>query len=170
MNRHLPEELERLFTMVSGGPGQPPRPSTVLIAKLRTGVRHGPRLQILRSDLRTPEAFAAEFDSLLEAGFSWINLSYCGLLGKAAVVTLEHSRDASRGRDTPVNFSGPPRRVAEAGWNVLADIELVDAIPRTTTDHQGDHRPPIATSPSPRRGTPPNAGVGFEGRARPGET
>lgn len=53
-------------------------------------------------------------------------LSYCGLWEDAGVITLEHSTHGSPGRNTPVNFSGPARRVADAEWYVLADIDLVD--------------------------------------------
>jgi hypothetical protein len=122
----LQRELDSLFSLMCGRPGQPPIPRKVLIVALSTEMRHGHRLKILNSSLRTPDAFVTEFDSLLGAGYSWINLSYCGLLADTAVVTLEHSMVALPGRSTPVNFSGPSRRVADAGWNVLAYIELIE--------------------------------------------
>jgi len=78
--------------------------------------------------LATPDGYAARFDELLGAGYSWINISCYGLLGETAIVAVELPQRATgvpRGR-TSVNLSGPPIDVATgaARWNADGYVVL----------------------------------------------
>jgi hypothetical protein len=113
----LRENLQELFRYTTGGPNQPASPTSVLLAELKPEdfVPGPPRVR--EESLRTPEQYEARFQQLIEAGFAWLNMSCCGVFRGHALVTIEYPRNVARAKGrTSVNFSGPPRLVADAGW------------------------------------------------------
>ncbi|MGH7268968.1 MAG: hypothetical protein ACREJ3_00940 [Polyangiaceae bacterium] len=121
----LQDKLAELFRLVSGGEGQAPSPASVLIAELKPGNFVAGRPRIKSEELHTPEAYEARFQQLMSEGFGWINLNYCGLARGAGLVLVNYPRQpAQRKGATSVNFSGPPRRVAVAGWDALAHVTI----------------------------------------------
>ncbi len=121
----LDENLRQLFRFMRGGPRQPPPPASVLIAELGPDDFEGGPPRIREKSLRTPTEYEARFTALLGSGFAWLNMSYCGVLRGHALVLIECPRDVARGKGaTSVNFSGPPKLVADAGWDALAYVIL----------------------------------------------
>ena len=58
-------------------------------------------------------------------GFAWLNMNYCGILRGSGLVLIEYPRGpAGKKGPTSVNFSGPPKLVADAGWDALAYVTL----------------------------------------------
>jgi hypothetical protein len=121
----LDEKLRQLFQFVCDGPGKPPSPQSVLIAELKPEefVIGPPRVK--QESLRTPEEYEARFQELLDAGFAWLNMNYAGAFRGQGLVLIEYPRSVARSKGrTSVNFSGPPRLVADAGWDALAYVIL----------------------------------------------
>lgn len=76
------------------------------------------RLLIGRRTLRDPHEFEARFESLMSAGFPWLNLSCIGMAEGRLIVTVETPRSSSGlSARTSVNYSGPSRAVLEQGWD-----------------------------------------------------
>jgi hypothetical protein len=121
----LNDHLQQLFALVAGGPGRPPIPTSILIAELKPDDLDGGRTRVREERLQTPEQYEVRFAELLDSGFAWVNLNYCGLLRENALVLIEHPRSPSSATGpTSVNYSGPPKLVADAGWNALAYVSL----------------------------------------------
>ena len=122
----LIEKLDQLFERMSGGHGQPPSPTSILIAELKPEVFVPGRPRLREDQLRSPEEYEIRFQQLMEAGLAWLNMNYCGLLRGHALVTIEYPRAVARAKGpTSVNFSGPTRAVADAKWDALAYVILV---------------------------------------------
>src|SRR5262249_19645254 len=59
-------------------------------------------------------------------GFAWLNMSYFGVLEGEALVTIQCPLSpARRSGVTSVNYSGPQKRVADAGWDALSYLALI---------------------------------------------
>jgi hypothetical protein len=131
MNAMLEDQLRELVRRMCGGIGQPPIPRTLLIAEAAIGDSCvWGRLRLPRSALKTPDEYSARFDELMTSDFAWLNMSYCGTLEGHGLVMIEYPRQPSvrRGTDpvpTSLNFSGPMKLVADAGWDVTAYVILV---------------------------------------------
>jgi hypothetical protein len=121
----LDEKLRQLFALVAGGPDQPPTPTSILIAELKPEDFEGSRPRVREENLRTPKEYEARFMELLDSGFAWLNMSYCGVLRGHALVIIEYPKSAARAKGgTSVNYSGPPKVVANAGWDALAYVSV----------------------------------------------
>jgi hypothetical protein len=85
--------------------------------------------------VRTPDAYAARFAELLDAGYSWINMSCYGLLGDVAMIAIELPRETKGipGGKTSVNFSGPPIDPVTRAvrWNAEGYVVIVPNQPET---------------------------------------
>jgi len=58
-------------------------------------------------------------------GFSWINISCCGLDGEHLVVSVETPRETGRSHaQTSINVSGPTRGVLDHDWDVSEALAL----------------------------------------------
>lgn len=125
MNTRLSEALSQLFEFTAGGVGEPPVPDRVLIAEITgTGADHRGRPFVHRDRLCDADTYSTRFANLVESPFPWINVSYCGILDGAAVVTVECPSAPSEkpGCRPSVNFSGPSRAVQAAGWDARAGL------------------------------------------------
>jgi hypothetical protein len=122
----LQQHLADLFRVTSGGHGQPPSPTGVVIAELADGLDEQGRPVIRKADLRTAKAYERRFEELLATGPAWINLNYCGLLDGMALVLVEfpERRSGSRSPSTSVNLSGPPATVAASGWDARSYVAV----------------------------------------------
>lgn len=121
----LEENLDRLFQFVSGGPDQPPLPTSVLIAELKPEDFEGSRPRVREENLRAPKEYEARFAELLDSGFGWLNMNYCGVLRGHALIIIEYPKSSTRTKGvTSVNYSGPPKVVANAGWDALAYVRV----------------------------------------------
>jgi hypothetical protein len=73
--------------------------------------------------LHTIESYAERFEALLAGERAWLNLSYVGRLGDRELLAVElPAARAERPTETSVNYSGPPRAVADAGGDARAWI------------------------------------------------
>ena len=116
-----------LLGTMTGGVGQPPKPDSVVVAELGPDdVDVQGRPIVVAEKLRAPKAYEERFEQLLAKGFSWINLSYYGVLDGNGLVVVELPRETSTlsPRPTSVNFSGPPAIVANSGWDARSIIAL----------------------------------------------
>ena len=124
----LRDALNELLMRMTGGLDQPPTPRSILVAELRQDhVDERGRPIVRTADLRSPEEYEARFVEILGYGLAWINVQYCGAIGERGLVAIEfRAAESARspGRAASVNFSGPPTRVAEAGWDALAYVVL----------------------------------------------
>jgi hypothetical protein len=121
----LDENLRQLFAFTAGQPGQPPMPASILIAELKPEEFEGGRPRLREVNLRTPQEYAARFNELLCMGFAWLNVNYCGVLRGHGLVLIDYRRSpAQRKGPTSVNYSGPPKLVADAEWDALAYVVL----------------------------------------------
>ena len=75
--------------------------------------------QVPAQALLPSEDYEQHFQELLQAGYSWINLSLYGLYGTTLIVGVELPAEASNGPPgkTSINFSGPPMRNEEVDWH-----------------------------------------------------
>ena len=126
----LQDHLRELLRHVCGGPGQPPTPGSLLIAEVaEADVSVVGRLRLRRSQLKTPAEYSARFDELMASDFAWLNMNYCGILEEHGLVMIEYPRQRSvrsgtAAVPTSVNFSGPTKLVADAGWDAGAYVML----------------------------------------------
>ena len=123
----LRERLQELFQYVCGGPDQPPPPSlgSVLIAELHPDDFDGNRPRIGPENFRSAEDYEVRFEELMTMGFAWVNMNYCGVLRGQGLILVECPKSPARARGpTSINYSGPPKLVADAGWDALAYIIL----------------------------------------------
>jgi len=70
--------------------------------------------------LVAPKDYEERYQDLLQAGYSWINLSLYGLYEGTLVVGIElpsEARGVPPGR-TSINFSGPPVRDGAPDWQL----------------------------------------------------
>lgn len=122
--RDLRCNLRELLGYMCGASGQPSVPATILIAELAPG----PGLPAVhRSQLRTPEEYSSRFAALMDSNFIWLNMQYCGTFEGHGLVLIEYPRQSALrpGRMTSVNFSGPPKLVADAGWDATAYVTVL---------------------------------------------
>ncbi len=81
--------------------------------------------QVAEEALVSPEAYEQHFHDLMQAGYSWINLSLYGLHGTTLIVGVELPQEA--GKVTPgktsVNFSGPPIRNEKRDWQLRLELD-----------------------------------------------
>jgi len=131
----LESALSKVLGRVCGGPNQPPMPTRLLIAEAAKGTTSATGQIILpRSALQTPEQYSSRFEELMTSDFSWVHLSYCGIFEGGGLVLVDYPRQRSkrRGTDpvpTSLNFSGPQKRVADAGWDASVDVMVVPGDP-----------------------------------------
>lgn len=70
------------------------------------------------SAFRAPAEYESQFVNLMNSGYAWLNLSYLGTLNGRDIVGIETPGAAveSTGNTVAsVNYSGPPKMVADAG-------------------------------------------------------
>ena len=79
---------------------------------------------IEKSQLHSLSGFSDRFDSLLNEGYNWLNLSGLGILGSTLIVALEKPRANSGSPLTSVNQSGPPNCVKDNNYNLEKFIEI----------------------------------------------
>lgn len=131
MSAILQDRLCELVRHMCGGAGQPPAPTSFLIAEAADGdTSVWGRFRLPRSALKTPDEYSARFDELMTSDFAWLNLSYWGTLEGHGLVMVEYPPQSPmrRGTDpvpTSLNFSGPMKLVADAGWDAAAYVTLV---------------------------------------------
>lgn len=126
MKTMLQQKLEELFRRLAEGGCGAPMPEQVVLGELGSPqAMEDDRPLVALSSLRTPEEYELRFAELLAQGYSWLNLSYYGLLDGRALVMVEIPGTPPRapGGATSINFSGPTQRAAAAGWD--ARVELV---------------------------------------------
>lgn len=75
-------------------------------------------------DLVSAADYERRFEQLLSTGYGWINLSYYGLLDGRPLVMIELPWSASGATETFVNYSGPSKRVRDAGGDARAGIKF----------------------------------------------
>ena len=89
-----------------------------------------PGWQVTRESLVPPEDYEQQFHTLVQAGYSWINLSLYGLHDDSLVVGIELPSESSKvppGK-TSIQFSGPAIRNGKRDWQLR--LELVSANPK----------------------------------------
>jgi|JI10StandDraft_1071094.scaffolds.fasta_scaffold240808_4 hypothetical protein len=85
----------------------------------------GSGLPIVRqASLAEPAAYAARFSKLLASGYSWLNLSFYGLLDGRPLIAVELPRGGVNSATTSVNYSGPSKAIADAGGDARAGVAL----------------------------------------------
>jgi hypothetical protein len=121
----LEQTIARLLDWGCGAPGQPPRPGSVRIAEVTSRSRTGSTLQFRVAELRSVNEYEERFRQLVGSGYAWINLNYCGELRGHGLVLVEHPTSPTRPGDAPsINFSGPPRCMADASWDARDYVTL----------------------------------------------
>ncbi len=124
----LKQKLAELLGAMTGGPTQPPVPVHIVIAEL------GPdqfdalgRAVVVVADLCTPEQYESRFDALMAKGYSWLNLTYGGLLDGKGLVLVEVPRGVPNrsGATTSVNVSGPPSHSMASGWDARSHVVVL---------------------------------------------
>jgi hypothetical protein len=113
--------LETLFTQL--GVDLPVADALVAEINPTDFTAEGKAIVDLRLLERAP-TYATRFESLLQAGYDWINLSYYGLLEGVPLVAIELPHAVSGARKTSVNHAGPSNQVAQSGGDARAAIEL----------------------------------------------
>jgi hypothetical protein len=115
----LSYHLDRLFRWLESIGLQPPSRDVRIVEINQSDYNIGDDTHHIHHDqLRKPSEYEGRFDELLAAGYSWINLSCCGVHNGLLVVTIElpsldeDDEDSLRpGWNTSVNLSGPRRDV-----------------------------------------------------------
>jgi hypothetical protein len=121
----LNETVSQLLDWACGATGQPPRPTSVMVAEITPAARKGLKLQFSASDLRSVSEYEDRFEHLVDSGYAWINVSYCGEIRGHGLVLIEYPSSPARGKGAPsMNFGGPPRCVADASWDAGAYVAL----------------------------------------------
>ena len=84
--------------------------------------------QITRKSLVAPEDYEQQFHSLLQAGYSWINLSLYGVHGDSLIVGIELPSEPSKvpPGETSINFSGPAIRNGKVDWQLRLELSLAN--------------------------------------------
>jgi hypothetical protein len=80
--------------------------------------------------LQTQEQYLSRSEELMTSDFAWVHLTYCGLFEGYGLVLVDYPQQRSKrkGKDpvpTSLNFAGPPRLVADAGWDASAYVTVV---------------------------------------------
>ncbi len=82
--------------------------------------------QVTRESLVPPEDYEQQFHTLLQAGYSLINLSLYGVHDGSLVVGIELPSKSSKippGK-TSINFSGPAIRNGKIDWQLRLNLSL----------------------------------------------
>ncbi|MCP3695686.1 MAG: hypothetical protein GY917_26035 [Planctomycetaceae bacterium] len=84
--------------------------------------------QVTRKSLVTPEDYEQQFHTLVQAGYSWTNLSLHGVHEDSLVVGIELSSESSKAPPgkTSINFSGPPVRNKKVDWQLRLELPPVN--------------------------------------------
>lgn len=93
-----------------------------------TSITHGMPTLIPRNALIPMEAYATRFESHLDAGHSWINLSAAGIIDNALLVVIElpkYRNDVPREK-VLVNFSGAVMINGKPQWDASERFRVVD--------------------------------------------
>ncbi len=80
--------------------------------------------QVTRESLVTLENYEQQFHTLVQAGYSWTNLSLHGVHEDSLVVGIEFSSESSKvppGK-TSINFSGPAIRSGKVDWQLRLEL------------------------------------------------
>lgn len=87
--------------------------------------RIGKVCHVAPSALFSPEDYAPRFDSLLQRGYSWLNMNAAGIVNKMLIVIIEYPSYATEvvGR-TSVNYSGPNNLGGKTQWDATDLIFL----------------------------------------------
>jgi len=84
--------------------------------------------QVTEESLVSPEDYEEQFHALLQAGYSWINLSLYGVYEGNLVVGIELPSEPSKvppGK-TSINFSGPAIRNGKIDWQLRLELSLAN--------------------------------------------
>lgn len=79
---------------------------------------------VRRASLAKPAAYAVRFSQLVASGYSWLNLSFYGLLEGHPLIAVEVPRSGGTAATTSVNYSGPSKAVTDAGGDARVGIAL----------------------------------------------
>lgn len=93
-----------------------------------TSITHGMPTLIPRGALFSIEAYATRFDSHLDAGHLWINLSAVGIMDDALLVVIElpgYRNNVPREK-VSVNFSGAAMVNGKPQWDASERYGIVD--------------------------------------------
>lgn len=84
--------------------------------------------QVTRECLVPPEDYEQQFHTLMQAGYSWINLSLYGVHEDSLVVGIELPSDSSKVPvgNTSINFSGPAIRNGKVDWQLRLELSLAN--------------------------------------------
>lgn len=122
----LEKHFHRLITFMAEW-GAPSSWSRVLFVE-DTSISHEMPSLIPRTALIPIEDYAARFNSLLDAGHSWINMSAAGILDDALLVIIElpsYKNNVPRDQ-VSVNFSGVALVNGKSEWNASEKYRIVD--------------------------------------------
>ncbi len=126
----LQHQISLLIARMQHGEECPGWARVRILDTTRPDVRWKPEIrgwQLTRESLVSSEDYEPHFQTLLQAGHSWINLSLYGVHDGTLVVGVELSGEPSRvppGK-TAINFSGPAIRREQTDWQLR--LELVPA-------------------------------------------
>ena len=84
--------------------------------------------RVTRESLVTPEEYEQQFHTLVQAGYSWINLSLYGVHEDSLVVGIELPSESSKvppGK-TSITFSGPAIRNGKIDWQLRLELSLAN--------------------------------------------
>ncbi len=116
----LASHLDRLFQQFDSY-GLPPLSREVRIVEISQITRVSPdgTYHVRRNQLLKPLEYESRFDELLAAGYTWLNMSPCGIHDGSLIVMIEvpGPRTLYPGCFTSVNMSWRPPP-AGAEWNV----------------------------------------------------
>jgi hypothetical protein len=133
----LSENLDELFHWLESI-GFPPPSRDVRIVEIKKGITNlddRGRFHVRQDELRQPSDYEARFEELLQMGFSWLNLSCCGVYDSFLVVSIEVPANPTISRAlypefvTPVNHSSPSLHSLDREWSVDG-ILVIDNEPR----------------------------------------
>jgi len=122
----LEKHLNQLVSFMKGW-GAPSSWSRVLFIE-DTSITRGMPSLIPRSSLIPLADYAARFDSHLDEGHSWINMSAAGILDDALLVVIElpgYKNNVPRDK-VSVNFSGAAKVNGKAQWDASGRHRIID--------------------------------------------
>ncbi|HZI87899.1 MAG TPA: hypothetical protein VFD48_13785 [Pyrinomonadaceae bacterium] len=122
----LEKHLNQLVSFMKGW-GAPSSWSRVLFIE-DTSITRGMPSLIPRSSLIPLADYAARFDSHLDEGHSWINMSAAGILDDALLVVIElpgYKNNVPRDK-VSVNFSGAAMVNGKAQWDASGRHRIID--------------------------------------------